>query len=797
MFSPALGQTAAGESVNAALSRFDRPAMARADKLINDAIAGEKCPGAVLLVGRGDTILYEKAYGNRAVKPQPEPMTLDTVFDLASLSKSVGTATSVMLLSERGLLKLDDPVAKYLPAFGTNGKENITVADLLLHRSGLMADNDMADYADGPKSAMEKILAMAPESKPLSIFRYSDVNYIVLGELVKTVAGRPLDVFARDEFFRPLGMSDTSYNPPESLKPRCAPTEQRDGHWIRGEVHDPRSFKLSGVAGHAGVFSTAEDLSRFCRMILGGGQLNGVRVLKESTVATMIQPREIPGGDHRTYGFDVDTPFAGIRGERFEQGVTFGHTGFTGTAFWMDPTNHSYFILLTNRVHPDGKGNDLAVRHQVATVVAEALLGSAPEGGFAATTSIAPTTQSGSPSSRGTGGPPVSSTHEAEPWASRPSHEVLCGIDILKRDNFKELAGRKVGLITNHSGRDRDGNRTADLLASAKDVKLVKLFSPEHGIDGVLDEKVGDSMDAKTGLKVISLYGKSQKPMPEMLEGIDTLVYDIQDVGARFYTYITTMGLCMQSAAEHKIRFIVLDRPNPNTGLVADGPLADKAHEGFTAFGPLPLVHGMTIGELARFYNTEFKVGCDLQVIAMEGWRRQMWWDQTGLMWINPSPNLRNPTAALLYPAVCLLESSNVSVGRGTDQPFEELGAPWIDGKKLAAALNEAKLPGLRFVPITFEPKASKFTKQKCEGVYIEVIDRNAFEPARAGVAIAWELKNLFGEKFQSPLVANMLQNASAAAALDAAKDPAKVPAAWQAEIEAFRAAREKHLLYP
>jgi uncharacterized protein YbbC (DUF1343 family)/CubicO group peptidase (beta-lactamase class C family) len=779
--------------------------MARADKLIADAIAARQCPGAVLLVGRGDAILYEKAYGNRALLPKPEAMTADTVFDIASLSKPVGTAASIMLLSERGLLNVDAPVAKYLPAFGANGKEKITIADLLLHRSGMVPDNEMADYADGPKAAMGKILALAPAWPPGSRFAYSDVNYIVLGELVRAVDGRSLDVFAREELFRPLGMTDTTYNPPAALQARCAPTEQRDGHWIRGEVHDPRSYALGGVAGHAGIFSTAADLSRFCRMIVNGGQLDGVRVLKQSTVAQWTRPREIPGGTHRTYGFDVDTPFAGIRGERFEQGATFGHTGFTGTAFWIDPANHCYFILLTNSVHPNGKGDVRALRHQVATVVAEALLGAAPEGGFATKANSSPVAPTGPTTSRGTGGPPVSSPERKETSAGHgstelaevPSHEVLTGIDILKRDNFQQLAGRKIGLITNQTGRDREGNRTADLLAGAKDVKLVKLFSPEHGIDGVLDEKIGDSLDAKTGLKVFSLYGKAQKPTPEMLEGIDTLVFDIQDVGARFYTYITTLGLCMQSAAEHKIRFIVLDRPNPNTGLVADGPLADKAHEGFTAFGPLPLVHGMTVGELARFYNAEFKVHCDLQVIPLENWRRRMWWDETGLMWINPSPNLRNPTAALLYPAICLLESSNISVGRGTDQPFEELGAPWIDGKKLAAALNEANLPGLRFVPITFEPTTSKFAKQKCEGVYIQVTNRNAFEPARAGVAIAWELKNLFGEKFQSARVANMLQNASSAAALDAAKDPAQVPAAWQADIEAFRAAREKHLLYP
>jgi uncharacterized protein YbbC (DUF1343 family) len=371
---------------------------------------------------------------------------------------------------------------------------------------------------------------------------------------------------------------------------------------------------------------------------------------------------------------------------------------------------------------------------------------------------------------------------------------VLTGIDVLKKEGFKRLAGKKVGLITNQTGRDREGNRTIDLIAAAANVKLVALFSPEHGIDGVLDEKIENSTDKKTGLKIYSLYGATHKPTPEMLAGVDALVYDIQDVGARFYTYSATLGICMQAAAENKIHFVVLDRPNPNTGLVADGPNADADHLGFTAFAPIPLVHGMTFGELARYYNGEMKIGCDLDVVPMENWRRRMWWDETGLTWIDPSPNLRNPTAALLYPAVCLLEAANVSVGRGTDQPFEKFGASWIDGPKFAVALNGLKLPGVRFVPIAFEPSASKFRGERCQGVYVQVIDRNAFEPANSGVAIVWCLKQQFGEKFQFAQVDRLLQNTSTLSDIDKAKDPASVN--WTKEINAFRESRAKYLMY-
>lgn len=779
---PIVGQTIGGASVDLALSHFDRAKMAEVDRLIDEAIAQSKCPGAVLLVGRGEGIVYEKAYGNRAAKPQAVPMTTDTIFDLASLSKSVGTSSSIMLLVQRGKIRVEDPVAKYIPAFAANGKETISIADLLLHNSGMMPDNDIHDYDQGPKEAWEKIFALEPQWTPHTHFAYSDVNYIVLGELVHIVDGRTLDVFAKEEIFGPLGMTDTSYKPDESRKSRCAPTEYRGDHWTIGEVHDPRAYALGGVAGHAGVFSTAEDLSRFCRMICAGGKIGRTRVFESSTVAQWIKPRPVPGNalDQsgksvpgpalRTYGFDVDTLYAGSRGERFDRFTTLGHTGFTGTAFWIDPVNDCYFILLTNSVHPDGKGNVLRLRHQVATLVGEALLGAAP--------ATQPTTQSAI----------VEVDH---------NFHVLCGIDVLKRDNFSALSGRKVGLITNHSGRDRDGNRTVDLLAHAPGVTLVRLFSPEHGIDGVLDAKVDNSLDSKTGLKVFSLYGPTQKPTPQMLEGIDTLVYDIQDVGARFYTYITTLGLCMQSAAQNKVRFVVLDRPNPNTGLLVDGPLADSSHLGFTSFGPLPLVHGMTVGELAEFYNAEFGVHCDLQVVRMENWRRRMWFDQTSLPWINPSPNLRNPNAALLYPSICLLEATNVSVGRGTDQPFELFGAPWIDGVKLADALNGAKLAGLRFVPITFVPSENNLAHQTCHGVFVIVTDRDAFEPARAGAQIVWQLHRLFGDAFQFAKVARLLQNDAALAAIAEAKDPDRIPETWAESVHLFELKRQNHLLYP
>ena len=733
------------------------PDFAVADQLIERAIEESQLPGAVLLVGRGDQVLYRKAYGSRAVQPARVPMTVDTVFDLASLSKPVGCATSVLLLAERGKLRLTDPVARYLPAFSANGKGAITIEQLLMHRGGLIPDNSLSDYEKGPHAALANVYNLTPLSPPGARFAYTDVGYIVLGEVVRVASGRPLDQFARENIFEPLGMKDTSYRPGDALRARIAPTEKRDDYWMVGEVHDPRAYALGGVAGHAGLFGTADDLSRYCRMVLGGGVVDGKRVLSESTAAEMIRPRPVPGdSDLRSYAFDIDTPYSSARGDRFPRGTSFGHTGFTGTMFWMDPQSRAYFILLANSVHPDGKGAVVALRRQVATAVAEALLGPAPA--------------------------PL----------------VLAGVDVLKGEGFKRLKGRKVALITNHTGRDQGSRRTVDLLAAAPGVKLVRLFSPEHGLYGVLDEKVGHGADEKTGLKVFSLYGQTQRPTAEMLDGVDTLVYDIQDIGARFYTYVSTLGLCMEEAARRKIRVVVLDRPNPNTGLVVDGPVAQKKYFGFTAYGPIPVAHGMTVGELARLFNEEFGVHCDLDVVPIEGWKRTMWWDDTGWLWVNPSPNIRNPTQALLYLAVGVLETSNLSVGRGTDEPFELIGAPWVDGRKLAAALNQARVPGVRFVPVTFTPKSSKFAGEECQGVHLVLTDRRAFSlsPVSAGMTIAWHLERLFKDAYQVQDVIRLLANDDTFKALQTATDPARVPASWRDEVQAFRKVREKYLLY-
>ena len=791
------------------------------DQIIEAEIAKKQLPGAVVVVGRQGKIVWRRAYGNRALDPQVEPMTTDTIFDLASLTKVVATATSVMILVERGQARLGDAVARYIPEFAENGKKNITVEQLLIHRSGLIADNDIKDYEQGPEKAMENIWRLQPLAEAGAKFIYSDVNYIVLAELVRRVGGKPVNEFAAENIFEPLGMRDTGYKPAASLKSRIAPTEKRgggakaeskgekasgedrqesQGKWMRGEVHDPRAFLLGGVAGHAGLFSTADDLAIYCQMILNGGEYQGRRILSPLTIARMTEGRTSGGNGQeglvRGLGWDIFTGFSGNRGDLFPVG-SFGHTGFTGTGLWLDPSSETFVVFLSNRVHPKLDPKQPAdvgsLRGRVASIVAASIIDNKFD-------------RFGSLLSRNGYPPATSFSREPYVFPESRAREILQayenklalnGIDVLKRDGFALLEGKRVGLITNHTGRAREGTPTIDLLHKAPEVKLVALFSPEHGIRGALDhEKIANSTDEKTGLPIFSLYGETRTPTAEMLQEIDALVFDIQDVGARFYTYISTMGLAMEAAAKHKKQFIVLDRVNPINGEDVEGPLADLDKLSFIAHHPMPIRHGMTVGELAMLFNKERGINADLQVVRVEDWKRGAWFDETGLTWINPSPNMRSLTQATLYPGVCLLEPTNVSVGRGTDTPFEVIGAPWIDGRKLAEALNNANLPGVRFVPLRFTPKSSVHKDADCGGVNLIITDRRSFEPVTTGLELAVQLKKLFSKDFQIERFNRLLVNQKIFDALRSGADARAMKQIWESELDSFRAIRRKYLLY-
>jgi uncharacterized protein YbbC (DUF1343 family)/CubicO group peptidase (beta-lactamase class C family) len=748
---------------------FDTNKLTEMDWAIANAMAEKRLPGAVLWVERNG-VAYHRAYGQRAVVPETEAMTEDTIFDLASLTKVVATAPSIMLLVERGEVKIEARVQEYIPEFGRNGKDVITIRHLLTHTSGLRPG--LGRTVNGPNTAIAYACQETPINKPGTTFTYSDINFILLGEVVQRVTHTPLEIFAAQEIFGPLKMRETGYLPSAKLRPRMAPTERS----LRGTVHDPTSRGMGGVAGHAGVFSTAADLARYCRMLLNEGELEGVRILKPETVRLMTAVATPPGfRSRRSLGWDIETGYS-RRGKVLPIG-SYGHTGFTGTSLWLDPFSKTFIILLSNRVHPDNTGDIRTLQSTLGTLTGQAVLGF----DFAHVPAALPPL----------GG--VASATETNAAVANAG-AVLNGIDVLKKQKFAALKGLRVGLITNHTGKDREGNSTIDLLKPAPDVTLKVLFSPEHGIRGQLDARVDDSVDDKTGLPVYSLYGQIRSPTAQQLAGLDALVFDIQDIGCRFYTYPSTMGLCMEAAAKARLKFFVLDRVNPINGLAVDGPV-HKSDSHFTAFHVLPLRHGLTVGELARLFNQERGWKTDLTVIPVEGWSRKLWLDETGLPWINPSPNMRSLAAATVYPGVGLLEFS-ISVGRGTETPFELIGAPYIDGEKLAAELNAANLPGLRFAPTNFTPTASIFRGQACGGVSIGLTNREACQPVDLGLTLALTLQRLYPDDFDLDKVNILLQDLVTIDAIRSGRPLAEIKEAWASDLTAFKKRREKYLLY-
>lgn len=756
------------------------PGSPHLDAAIGEAIAKDQVPGAVCLAARVEkdgrtSVLHFRAYGNRALVPEIEPMTTDTIFDAASLTKVVATTASLMKLFEQGRVRLNDRVTDYLPDF-QGGKSDITLRHLLTHFSGLRPDLDLEPEWSGYETGIAKALVDQPVAEPGQRFIYSDINFILLGEIVRVVSGRPLDQFAREEVFLPLGMTETTFNPPAEWRPRIAPTEIVKGTLLRGTVHDPTTRYMGGVAGHAGMFTTAEDLARFASMILNLGRLpDGRQFVSPLTIRKFAEPQTPPiQPTLRGLGWDIDSPFSGNRGELYPLG-SFGHSGFTGTSLWIDPETRSFVILLANSVHPKLRPAITPLRSKVATIVAAALGVDAP-------------------------GVSLTGFHELQPLRALGRNvEVQTGLDVLEAGGFQMLAGKRVGLITNHTGLTRDGRRNIDAMLAAG-VRLTALFSPEHGIAGAEDhENIEHGKDPATGIPVWSLYrGKDRKPSPEMLRQVDVLVFDIQDIGARFYTYLSTMKNAMQAAAEAKVPFVVLDRPNPITGVRVEGPMLDAEALSFVGCSILPLRHGMTLGELARMLNAEEKIGAELEVVPMKNWRRRDWFDSTNLLWVDPSPNMRSLAAALLYPGVAMLEyARNYSVGRGTPAPFEQIGADWIDGRQLAAYLNRRMVPGVRFYPARFTPLDSNFKGKTIEGVRFVIVDREGFSSLRLGLELAAALHKLYPGKLDFEANYRLIGNRETVQAVLAGEDPRTLEPKIQETLKDFLALRSRYLLYP
>ena len=631
----------------------------RIDPLIESAISDGDLPGAVVLVWhRGETV-YHKSFGQRSVDPVSEPMTADTIFDLASLTKVIATAPAVMMLVEDGLIRLRDPVVRYIPGFDRHEKNRITVEHLLTHLSGLRPDFPLEQEFQGYEIAIERAIDERPVDPPGTRVVYSDINFIILSPL---------------------------------------------------------------------------------------------------TVARMTRPATPPAmADTRGLGWDISSRYSSNRGDLFSTG-SYGHTGFTGTSIWIDPATQTVVVFLSNRVHPDGTGNVIALRGRVATLAAAAV----------ADVSLV--------SGRG------------------PS--VTTGVDRLRQEGFSRIDGQRVGLLTNQSGRASNGSTTIDLLHGAPSVDLRRLFSPEHGVRGDLDSRVPEVVDSVTGLTVHSLYGDTRRPAAVTLDGLDTIVIDLQDAGTRFYTYATTMAYVMEAAADRRVKVVVLDRPNPINGVAVEGPLLDDDQHGFTGYLSMPIRHGLTLGEMALVFNAERGLGVDLEIVPMEDWRRRFWYDETGLLWLNPSPNLRSVGQAALYPGIGSIEGTNLSVGRGTDTPFEHLGAPWIDGGELAAALNARGLDGVRFYPVEFTPASSNYAGELCEGVHITVTNRDALRPVRIGLEFASALYRLYPTDFNLERAVRLIGLRETIERIKAGDDPSEIAANWADGELAWRERVAAHLLY-
>jgi uncharacterized protein YbbC (DUF1343 family) len=734
---------------------FDETRLKVIEEVVQEGLSQSKMPGCVVVVGCRAGVVYQGAWGHRQTVPQQQPMELTTVFDLASLTKPIATATSIMLLIQQEKIRVDAPAATYWPEFAQQGKDGILIRHLLTHTAGLIADNSINDYTGTPDESMAKIAALKPVAAPGEQFIYSDVGFLVLGRIVQLVSGKNVHEFSRESVFQPLGMTETGYLPGPELRARAVVTEQREDRWMQGEVHDPRAYALQGIAGHAGLFSTASDLARYAVMMLNHGSLGSVQILQPDTWKLMTTAVDVPRG-RRTPGWDSRTGYSSNRGDLMTA-AAFGHGGFTGTGIWIDPLADLFVIFLSNRVHPDGKGLVNPLIGRIGTIAAGA---------------------------RRT--PPKT-----------PTAQVLNGIDVLQRDGFAALQGRKVGLITNQTGLSREGVSTVRLLHSAKGVRLNALFSPEHGLEGRLDiPKIGDQQDTTTGLKVFSLYGETRTPTRESLQDLDTLVFDIQDIGCRFYTYLSTMGNAMQAAADHNLQFVVLDRVNPVGGTAVDGPVLEDGEQSFVGYHTIPVRHGMTAGELARMFSSEKNIKVDLQIIPVAGWQRSQWFDETGLTWTNPSPNMRNLNQALLYPGVGLLEMTNLSVGRGTDTPFEIIGAPWLKEQRFAEHLNAAGLPGIRFIPVRFTPLSAKFPNEVCGGVQLMITDRLIVDPLATGIQLMCSLQALHPTDWQTKNLNRLLSSVPVRDAVLAGRDRHEIQRLWQTELAKFMERRQQFLLY-
>jgi uncharacterized protein YbbC (DUF1343 family)/CubicO group peptidase (beta-lactamase class C family) len=735
------------------------PKLAEVDRLLESYRERGAFPGGVLAVGYKRELVHLNPFGRLTYAADAPPVTADTLYDLASLTKVVATTTMAMILVDEGRLDLDRRVQEFLPGFQGPGKDVVTVRHLLTHSSGLEALAPFFREIRGREAYLERIQAMDLVYPTGSRSVYSDPGIILLGAILEQVAGQPLETFVRERVFKPLGMREIRFRPPPGLRSRIAPTEEDPwrGHLVHGEVHDENAFAMGGVAPHAGLFGTAGDLARFAQMLLNGGVLDGRRIVSRETVELFTRRAGIPGST-RALGWDTKSAEGSSAGTLFSE-RSFGHTGFTGTSLWIDPERRLYVILLTNRVHPTRENNLIReVRPAVADAVVRAL-----------------------------GAGPV----------------VRVGLERVAAGETGALEGKRLGLIVHAASVTAEGRHAVEVFRE-RGLNVVRLFAPEHGLRGqaAAGEDVGSGRDPASGLPVVSLYGDRRQPGPEDLAGLDALVFDLQDAGARFYTYVSTLILALESAADSGIELVVLDRPNPLGGERIEGPVSaprEVVPASFLNLAPGPLVHGLTLGEMARFVNARRERPARLTVVPMTGWTRRMTWADTGRPWVPPSPNLRSAEAALAYPGTALLEATNVSEGRGTESPFLLLGAPWLDPPGVAVSV-----PGFHLEPARFTPQASpaalqpRYEGQECRGLRVRVIDPAAAEPYRLGVTLLASLSRQLGFEWRDggDALTRLLGSPGLLQELREGKTVEEILAADAADHSAWRRERRPALIY-
>lgn len=636
-------------------------------------------PGAVLLIMKNGEIVKNTAYGNAAIYDgletleTPQPMKTNTLFDLASITKVYATTFAIMKMEDEGLLNTSDYVYQYLDDFNTADKSSITIEHLLTHTSGFSAshkfynpDNKLGEeFYSLDKSNTLSLIASLPLKYPTGTDSlYSDLGFICLGAIIESVSGMSLDTYVEETIYQKLDLTNTLYRPLDKgfLASDIAATERvgntRDNKYewpqvrtytLQGEVHDELAYySMNGISGNAGLFSNAYDMAVMSQLLLNGGAYGDNRLFDSDTVSKFTTKSTL--NQRYCLGFDSSSHKNNYkRYSLLASNEAYGKTGWTGTDVLIDPAHHLVVVLLTNKRHtPIEKGSFLGSDYQtgqyapIISQIYEMLLDTK-------TYDYA--------------------YDKSDIRDEKSLTNISLGIDRI--EDYIELffANKNVGLITNTSGKDSLGISSIDVLYDK--TNLVALFSPEHGIDGLLKagERYGSTIEPSTDLPIYSLYGKDLKPTNQMLDNLDLMAFDIQDVGARFYTYIYTMLNAMEACAQNNVEFLVFDRPNPLGGTRIEGNIIEEDYTSFVGMYPLPIRHGLTVGELAMYINDTYNIGCDLTVIPMNNWNRTLYYEDTSLEFVAPSPNMRTASTAVVYPGTCLLEGTNISEGRGTDYP--------------------------------------------------------------------------------------------------------------------------------